>query len=100
MPLNDKQKGLLGKFIRLDESGKLNPRKPGELDLTRPSVLIGLTLAYIVVVFMVIFGVPINGIHSDPIPVEDLPVAIPLFILAYVVVIGGFYLRDRRRKRQ
>jgi hypothetical protein len=38
------------------------------------------------------------GLHPDPIPPEDLPVAIPIFVLIYLVVFGGFYLRDRYRK--
>lgn len=100
MKLNDKQKSFWGKFVRLDESGRRGARWRGELDLTRPAVLIGLTLAYAFIVFFVIIGVPWMGMHPGPIPPEELPVAITFFVLAYIVVIGGFYLRDQRRKRK
>jgi len=98
MKLNEKQKGFWGQFIRFDESGKRSNINREELDLSKPSVFIGLTVAYVVIVVCLILGVPWMGLHPDPIPPEDLPVAIPIFVLIYLVVFGGFYLRDRYRK--
>jgi hypothetical protein len=100
MQESEKQKNLLGKFVRRDESGNLNPRKPDELDLTRPAVFIGLTLAYVCIVFCIVIGVPWQGLHPEPIPPEDLPVAITVFVLLYLVVFGGFYFRDKRRRKR
>ncbi|NPA25023.1 MAG: hypothetical protein GXO34_04265 [Deltaproteobacteria bacterium] len=99
MKLNKKQKGFWEKFIRPGESGRRGDRWRGDLDLTRPVVLLGLTLAYAFIVFFLVIGVPWMGMRPGPIPPEDLPVAITFFVLAYIVVIGGFYLRDRRRKK-
>ncbi len=97
--LNKKQKDFLGKIIRLKELKKKRPRKDQNIiDPTNPGTLLLITIAYAVAVFFIIIGVPWHGSESTPIPPEDLPVAIPLFIILYVVVIGGLYLYDKVRK--
>jgi hypothetical protein len=89
---------ILGKFIRLDKFDKRQNHNENWFDATKPSVLIWLTISYIAIVFFLIIGVPWQGSGPTPIPPEDLPVAIPIFILFYVIVIGGLYLRDKLRK--
>ena len=96
--MKKKSEKFLGMFIRTDALRNKSHSKKDELDLTKPSVLIGVTLCYIFIVFFLIIGVPWQGSSPTPIPPEDLPVAIPIFILLYIVVIGGFYLRDKRKK--
>ena len=95
---NRKQREFLGKLIRIDELERKNIRDENYIDLTKPSVLIWITISYIAILFFVIIGVPWMGSDSTPIPPEQLPVAIPIFIFLYVVVIGGFFLRDKLRK--
>jgi len=98
--MDPENKNRLGKFIRPEGDEKNQRRKANEIDVSKPSTLIWLTLCYAFVVFFVIIGVPRPGLPGNPIPVEYLPVAIPFFIIAYVVVIGGFYLRDKHRKNK
>ena len=95
--LDKKHQKLLGKFIRLDQSAKNRYRKENEFDATKPSVLICLTVSYVAIVFFLIIGVPWQGYERTPIPPEDLPVAIPIFILLYIIIVGGLYLRDKLR---
>ena len=97
MKLSDRQREFLGKFIR-PEDQRAPERNSGEIDVSKPTVLIGITAVYCVMVFFLVIGVPWQGSSPVPIPPEDLPVAIPLFIIAYIVVIGGLYLRDRYRR--
>lgn len=98
MKLNDKNRKILGKFIRLDKLDNKQYRKENEFDATKPSVLISLTVAYIAIVVFLVLGVPWMGVDREPIPPEDLPVAIPIFILFYLLIIGGLYVRDRLKK--
>jgi len=96
--LDKKHRNFLGKFIRLEEFDKKQYRNENEFDATKPSVLIGLTIAYIAIVFFLIIGVPWRGSDPTPIPPEHLPVAIPIFVIFYIIIIGGLYLRDKLRK--
>lgn len=89
---------LLGKLVRFDEIHGRRKRDENYIDLTRPSVLLLLTIIYVVIVGFLVLGAPWPGLEMEPIPPEQLPVAIPGFIALYVVVIGGFYLRDKFRK--
>lgn len=91
------QNRVLDKIIRSDGS-RNRRRDENHIDLTKPSVILWLTMIYVVVVSFIVVGVPWMGVRSTPIPPDQLPVAIPVFIVLYVVVIGGFYLRDRFRK--
>ena len=87
----------MGLFIRQENLGK--PARQNEIDLSNPVALILFTAAYIVVIFFLIIGVPWRG-SSTPIPPEDLGVAIPVFIVLYIFIAGGFYLRDKIRKNR
>lgn len=98
--LGKRHHGLLGKFIRLDKDAKTRYRKENEFDATKPSVLLVLTISYVAVVFFLIIGIPWQGSEPEPIPPEDLPVAIPVFILLYILIIGGLFLRDKLKKRK
>jgi len=89
---------LLGKLVRMDDYKNKSYRNQNSFDATKPSVLIVLTLAYIAIAFCLIVGIPWQGHKPDPIPPEDLPVAIPIFVVIYIVLIGGLYLRDRLKK--
>ncbi len=96
--MGKKDKSPFEKFRGLDGLNEKQYRQRDEFDATKPSVLIGLTIVYAVAVFSIIIGVPWQGVGGTPIPPEDLPVAIPIFIGLYVVVIGGLYLRNKMRK--
>jgi len=91
-----KDRKILGKFIRLDEGAKKRYRNENEFDATKPSVLIVLTISYVAAVFCLVIGVPWQGSARTPIPPEDLPVAIPVFIVFYVLLVGGLAVWDDR----
>ncbi len=100
MTMPDKRhKKILGKLIRQKEFNNKRTGNENEFDATKPSVLIWITIAYIAIVFFLIIGVPWRG--SDPAPIlpEDLPVAISVFVLLYIVIVGGLYLRDKLKKK-
>jgi hypothetical protein len=99
MSKKSKNKNIINKFIRLDELENGSYRKKNEIDITKPSVLLLVTICYIFIVFFIIIGVPWRG-ASNPIPVKDFPVAIPFFIILYILVIGAFYIRDKKRKKK
>ena len=86
-----------GLFIRLDKLGKT--KKQNEIDLSNPATLIWLTVGFVVVVFFLIIGVPWHG-YSNPIPPEDLDVVIPVLVVLYILIVGGFYFRDKKRKKR
>lgn len=92
-------KKFLGLFIKLDEWEKIKLQKSSGYDATNPFFLFIVTIAYIAIVIFIIIGVPMNGMEPEPIPAEDLPVAIPIFIVIYIVVVGGLYLLDKYRKK-
>ena len=93
----NKRKNFLGLFVHLDKIGK--PQKQNEIDLSNPVTLITFTISYIIVIFFVIIGIPWHG-SSNPIPPEDLDVAIPVFIFLYIFLAGGFYIRDKIKKKK
>ncbi|MEW6664381.1 MAG: hypothetical protein AB1512_04065 [Thermodesulfobacteriota bacterium] len=90
---------VLKALVRLDENATIERKGRSRYDATRPSFLIFTAIAYAAAVFFIIIGVPLRGVSTKPIPQEDLPYAIPIFILVYVVIVGGLYLRDRLRKK-
>ena len=57
-----------------------------------------MTIAYIGIVFFLIIGVPWMGVARESIPPDDLPVAITVAAVFYVLIIGGLYIRDRFKK--
>ncbi|MEE4241793.1 MAG: hypothetical protein V2I36_10005 [Desulfopila sp.] len=97
--MNKKNKKFLGKFVDLKKFENKQYRKENEFDATKPSVLLWLTICYVLIVCFLIIGIPWQGVGPTPIPSEDLPIAIPIFIILYIVVIGGLYLRDRFKKK-
>lgn len=100
--LNDENryKKLLGKFIDFDKWEKVNHQGRSGYDATKPSFLIIVTIAYVAIVFFITLGIPMHGIEPEPIPAADLPYAMPIFIVIYVVVVGGLYLRDKYRMKR
>ena len=89
---------VLKSFVRFDRSGKLKPR---ESEVRRNKTF-----------FSYLHHDRLCGcrhIHyyrsaatwgdPHPVPKEDLPYVIPLFILVYIAIIGLLYLRDRFRNK-
>jgi len=99
--MNRSNKGnnrIIGKLIRPDAFNSKSSRNGNEFDATKPSVLICLTIAYIAIVFSLIIGIPWMGSDPTPIPPEDLPAAVSIAAVFYIIIVGGLYIRDRLKK--
>jgi len=92
------RKGIFWKLIDADKYEKIKRHGHPGYDATKLSFQIFTTIAYLIVVFFIIIGVPWPNSEQTPIPPEDLSYAIPVFILFYIILIGGLYLRDKLRK--
>jgi len=77
-----------------------NIKKNGhtKFDASSPYTFFGGIVVYIIAVSFIIVGIPWKGIETKPIPLEDLPMAIPAFIFLYIIVYGILYIFDKRRK--
>lgn len=97
-PPDKRSKGILDKLVLPVESRGKRNKDQNEFDATKPVVLFWLTISYIGIVFFLFIGVPWMGVEREPIPPEDLPFAITVAVILYIVIIGGLYLRDRLKK--
>jgi len=93
-----KQNRILGSLIRPAASRRKQYKNANEFDATKPIVLFWMTIAYIGIVFFLIIGIPWMGSDPTPIPPEDLPMAISVAVVFYIVIFGGLYLRDKLKK--